>query len=174
MDLQETIVLRIRRERGSHLATNYRPVGLQRTTHASSERHQWMWWTPSEMVSRLDLVVLEGGWMNISSTPLGFLEYLGIYRSKRRFGGTWGAHNTPGRAWASWRTLVGATHLKQPLRCFLGPLAFFWPNKSSKSCVAFGLRLILISCDVKNKQKTTTGTWHSVNRLVPKNDIKWL
>ena len=38
MDLQETIVLRIKRERerGSHLATNYGPVGLQRTTHASS------------------------------------------------------------------------------------------------------------------------------------------
>ena len=35
-----------RRERGSHLATNYRPVGLQWTTHASSERHQWGWWTP--------------------------------------------------------------------------------------------------------------------------------
>ena len=29
MDLQETIVLRIKRERGSHRATNYRPVGLQ-------------------------------------------------------------------------------------------------------------------------------------------------
>ena len=38
MDLQETIVLRIKRERGSHLATNYRPEGLQRTTDASSER----------------------------------------------------------------------------------------------------------------------------------------
>ena len=43
MDLQETIVLRIHRERGSHLATNYGPEGLQRTTHASSERHQWKW-----------------------------------------------------------------------------------------------------------------------------------
>ena len=41
MDLQETIVLRIQRERESHLATNYGPEGLQRTTHASSERHQW-------------------------------------------------------------------------------------------------------------------------------------
>ena len=29
MDLQETIVLRIKRERESHLATNYGPVGLQ-------------------------------------------------------------------------------------------------------------------------------------------------
>ena len=39
MDLQETIVLIIKRERererGSHLATNYEPVGLQRTTHTS-------------------------------------------------------------------------------------------------------------------------------------------
>ena len=35
MDLQETIVLIISRERGSHLASNYRPIGLQRTTHAS-------------------------------------------------------------------------------------------------------------------------------------------
>ena len=43
MDLQETIVLRIKRERGSHLDTNYGPEGLQRTTHASSERHQWKW-----------------------------------------------------------------------------------------------------------------------------------
>ena len=41
MDLQETIVLRIKRERGSQLATNYGLEGLQRTTHASSERHQW-------------------------------------------------------------------------------------------------------------------------------------
>ena len=29
MDLQETIVLRIKRDRGSHLATTYGPVGLQ-------------------------------------------------------------------------------------------------------------------------------------------------
>ncbi len=31
------------RERGSHLATNYGPEGLQRTTHASSKRHQRRW-----------------------------------------------------------------------------------------------------------------------------------
>ena len=40
MDLQETIVLIIKRERRNLLATNYEPVGLQKTTHASSERHQ--------------------------------------------------------------------------------------------------------------------------------------
>ena len=37
MDLQETIVLRIKRERGRHLATNYGPKGLQRTTPAIGE-----------------------------------------------------------------------------------------------------------------------------------------
>ena len=31
------------REREIHLATNYGPEGLQRTTHTSSERHQWKW-----------------------------------------------------------------------------------------------------------------------------------
>jgi hypothetical protein len=46
------------------------------------------------------------------------------------------------------------------------------PKKSTKSFAMFGLRLVLISCDVKNLQKTATGTWHYVNRLVPKNDIK--
>ena len=43
MDLQETIVSRNQREIESHLASNYGPEGLQRTTHASSERHQWRW-----------------------------------------------------------------------------------------------------------------------------------
>ena len=59
MDLQETIVWRIKRERGSHLATNYEPEGLQRTTHASSEKRQMEVVNPSVMVSRLDLVVLD-------------------------------------------------------------------------------------------------------------------
>ena len=35
-------------------------------------------------------------------------------------------------------------------------------------------RLILISCDVKNMEKTATSTWHYVNRLVPKNDYKMI
>ena len=46
IDMQETIVLRIKRERGNHLPTDYGPIGLCWTTHASSERHQWGWWTP--------------------------------------------------------------------------------------------------------------------------------
>ena len=55
-----------------------------------------------------------GGWMNISSMLLGFLEYWGIYRAKRRSGGTQGGHNPPGRAWASWRALVGCASLGAP------------------------------------------------------------
>ena len=39
----------------------------------------------------------------------------------------------------------------------------FGPEKISKNFAAFGLRLVLIFCEVKNKQKTATGTWHHVN-----------
>ena len=48
------------------------------------------------------------------------------------------------------------------------------PKKPLKSSAAFGLRLVLIFCEVKNKQKTAICTGHYVNRLVPKNDIKLL
>ena len=58
--------------------------------------------------------------------------------------------------------------LLRPILCLLAQ------KNSPKSFAAFGLRLVLISCDVKNKQKTATGTGHYVNRLVPKNYIKWL
>ena len=68
-------------------------------------------------------------------------------------------------------------------RVFCSPRApssvLLWPilgllvhTNSPKSFAAFGLRLVLISHDVKNKQKIATGTRHYVNRLVPKNDIK--
>jgi hypothetical protein len=33
--------------------------------------------------------------------------------------------------------------------------------------------LVLIFCEVKNKQKTATGIGHYINRLVLKNDIKY-
>ena len=86
-----------------------------------------------------------------------------------------GGDNPPGRAWASWRTLVGCAPLGAPPQAQLGPVVFLLAHKNSPlSFVAFGLRLVLIFCDVKNKQKTTTGTGHYVNRLVPKNDIKLL
>ena len=111
--------------------------------------------------------------MNISSTLLGFLEYCGIYRAKRRSWGApkvgtthQGALGPPGAPW--WVVPPSGHPQVQP-----GPIAFLLAHKkSSWSFVAFGLRLILISCDVKNMKKTATGTWHYVNRLEPKNDIK--
>ena len=70
---------------------------------------------PSVMVPRLDLVVLElAAAGSIFRRLLGFWEYWGIYRAKRRFGGTRGGHNPPGRAWASWHTLVGRALLGAP------------------------------------------------------------
>ena len=58
MDLQETIVLRIQRERESHLATNYGPEGLQIISRIIGEAPMEVL-NPSVMVSRLDLVVLD-------------------------------------------------------------------------------------------------------------------
>ena len=102
-----------------------------------------------------------------------------IFMDQKERNGPWlrlgvpqGGHNPPGRAWASRRALVGCAPLGAAPGYFFGPLDVFWSKKSTKSFAVFGLRLILISCDVKNMQKIATGTWHYVNRLVPKNDIK--
>ena len=54
-----------------------------------------------------------GGWMNISSMCLGFLEYWGIYRAKRRSGAP-EVGTTHQGAWASWRALVGCALLEHP------------------------------------------------------------
>ena len=110
--------------------------------------------------------------MNISSMLLGFWYFWGIYRAKRRPGGTRGGHNPPGRAWASWRTLVGCPLLGTPPRCNQGPTSFF---SSIKNHGEVSLHLDPSDIDFlrcKNMEKTATGTWHYVNRLVPKNDIK--
>ena len=129
---------------------------------------------PSVMVFRLDLVVLELAAAGIeSSTPLGFLEYWGIYRAKRR------CRRPPRWAQPTWARLglqaplVGCDPLELPSGTFLAHWMSFGPKKSTKSFAAFGLRLVLISCDVKNMQKTATGTWHYVNRLLPKNGINY-
>ena len=88
---------------------------------------------PSMTVSRLDLgrSRLCGGWMNISSTPLGFLEYWGIYRAKRRSVGTRGGHNPLGHAWASWRALVGCALLGAPPGAARAHYVPTGPKKSS-------------------------------------------
>ena len=74
----------------------------------------------------------------------------------------------PGPPGAPWWVVLPSEHPQ----VLLGPLDVFWSKKSTKSFAAFGLRLVLISYDVKNIQKTATGTWHYVNRLGPKSDIK--
>jgi hypothetical protein len=57
----------------------------------------------------------------------------------------------------------------------VGSKLFLLVHKNSpKSFAAFGLCLVLIFCEVKNKQKIATGTGYYVNRLVPKNDINLL
>ena len=56
----------------------------------------------------------------------------------------------PGASGAPW-CLVGPTGL--PSGASLAPKLYSGPKKSPKSFVAFGLRLVLIFCEVKNKQK---------------------
>ena len=67
-----------------------------------------------------------------------------------------------------------AVPLEPPSGTSLSHPVSFGPEKFSKNFSVFGLCLVLIYCVVKNMQKTATGTWHYVNRLVPKNDIKGL
>ena len=75
-------------------------------------------------------------------------------------------------------TEVGTTHQGTP-RWVVPPrgtpLVLLWPilcllaqKKSQKSFAAFRLHLVLIFCEIKNEQKTTSGTGHYVNRLVQK------
>ena len=114
-----------------------------------------------------------GGCMNISSTPLGFLEYWGIYRAKSWSKGhpRWAQ---PTRARLGLLACPGGLSPPQDSpQVHPGPNIFLLVHKKSPwSFVEFGLRLILIFCDVKNMEKIATGTWHYVNRLVPKNDLK--
>jgi hypothetical protein len=105
--------------------------------------------------------------------PRRVLEYLETYWIKRRCGRSTsgppprGACQAPlawpGGWWAPW---AASLIVLSSYRCLLAQ------KKSTKSFAVFGLRLIWIFCKSKTGQKTATGTWHYVNRLVPKNDIK--
>ena len=97
---------------------------------------------------------------------------MGFIAQRGSPGGTRAGHNPPGGAWASWRALVGCAILRAPLGAALAHYVSSGPKKSTKRFTMFGLRLILISRDVKIMQKTATDTWHYANRLAPKNDIK--
>ena len=103
----------------------------------------------------------------------GVSEYLAIYRTKRRWRGVpsgpppTGACQAPLARPSGWCPPWAASPvLLRSILCLLAQ------KSSTKSFAAFGLRLIWIFCKSKIGQKTATGTWHYVNRLVPKNDIK--
>ena len=87
----------------------------------------------------------------------GFLEYLGIYRAKRRCG------RPPRWAQPTWACLGPQARPGGLCSPRISPLVLLWPTrcllvhkKSPKSFAAFGFHLVLIFCEVKNKQKITT------------------
>src|SRR3990170_2315905 len=110
-----------------------------------------------------------GGWNCVSLTPLGFLEYWGIYRAKRRCGRPprW-AQPTRARLGPQARPGGLCPPRGTPLVLLRPKLFLLFHKKSPKSFAAFGHRLVMIFCEVKNKEKIGTDTGHYFNRLVPK------
>ena len=106
--------------------------------------------------SRLDLMDAEA--LQRQNSDLGLpqrvLEYLGFYRAKK------GCGRPPRWAQPTWARLgaqVRPSGLCPPRG---NPQVLLWPSlgvlvhkNSPRSFAVFGLHLILISCDVKNKQK---------------------
>ena len=73
---------------------------------------------PPEMVSRLDLVVLElaAAGIDFRRLPRGFLDFR-VFMEQRGGGKDLRVgHHPEGRARASWRALVGGAHPGPPLR----------------------------------------------------------
>jgi hypothetical protein len=89
---------------------------------------------PSEMVSRLDLVVLE-----LAAARIVFWGYAWGFLDFREFIG-WrggateaqGGQHPPSRAWPWWHGLVGVPHLGLHLRYFFLSTVVFWPKKFHK------------------------------------------
>ena len=134
MDLQETIVLRIKIERGSHQATNYGPIDLQRTTHASSERHQWTWWTPPWWclywiwcfwnLRRLEVIFVD------SPRVSGILGYLKSREAVREATEVRTTHlGAPGPPGAPWWVVLPSEH---PSGTFLAHMVSSGPEKIHK------------------------------------------
>ena len=105
---------------------------------------------PSMTVSRLDLVVLDSAVAGIDfrRLPEGLWNIVVFIERRGSSGGTRGERHPPGHAWAFWRTLVGDAPLEQRPRCFLGPLAFFWPKKILKEfrCVWTPFDIDFLQC----------------------------
>ena len=77
----------------------------------------------------------------------------------------------PGPPGAPWWVVPPSEHHPQVL---LWPTVCLLVQKIHKKFHAVWTPSNIDFCDLKNKQKTATGTGHWVNRLVPKNDIKLL
>ena len=71
------------------------------------------------------------------------------------------AHEAPRRAWPPQARPGGSWPPRLASGILPKLLVFVLANKKSpKSFVAFGLRLVLISCKTKTEQKIATGTGH--------------
>jgi hypothetical protein len=121
---------------------------------------------PSDRVpkkaSRLDLMVLElaaaGKVFRRPPRVFGILEYL--LKVEVSGEASRGLHYPPGCAWAPWRALVPSGPHGLPPMCSFGSLGVFCPEKkSSKSFVAFVLRLVLIFCEVKKQAENIKWHW---------------
>jgi hypothetical protein len=131
MDLQETVVLKIKerdRKPSSYCLRTRRST--KNYSHIIGEAPMDMV-KSSEMVSRLDLVVLE-----LAATGIVFRRlFLGfwniwVFIEERGSGGELRVgHHPSGRARPPWRSLVGGAHPGLPLRYFFGPSGVFWPRK---------------------------------------------
>ena len=170
MDLQETIVLIIKREREEAiqlLTTDpkvYKELLMHhlRGTNGGGEPHlrrclDWIWWFWT--LRRLELVFVDPPRV---SGILGYLQSKEAVQGAPEVGTThWGTAGPPGTLW--W-VLLPSGH----------PQVLSWPTGCllvEKDPQKVSLRLDsvwyhFLRC--KNMQKTTTGTGHYVNKLVPK------
>ena len=99
-----------------------------------------------------------GSWINISWTPLGFLEYWGIYRAKRWSGGhpRWAQ---PTRARLDLLACPGGLCSPQSTpRRSQGPLCSFWSKKISVKfrCVWTPFGIDFLPC----KKHGKNSNWH--------------
>ena len=161
------------RERRSHLATNYGPVGLKWTTHESLEG-RWWWWrspptpksppagrregSPDEISRKRKLAAAEKYFRGSPDFLRNIWEFIG---QRPRSGGGQGGHKPAHRRLplvAEWG-LVGSL---EPT--WLGPKAPWTSSVREKIISGFFFRLDSVPKSdlkrVKNTEKTRTGAWH--------------
>ena len=171
-----------------HIATGTNPQPRGWTTPSSSWWPSGWWRWPPVMISPSGRmperapdwfsVATEpcGGGTSDLGSPQGFLEYLTIYRAKRGYGRpTRWAQPTWARLGPQARPGGLCPPRGTPPRFFFGPPLVFWSIKNPQKVLrCLDSVWYWFPATSKNKQKTTTGTGHWDNRLVPKNDINLL